>query len=189
MGKRFIVTHVGNDGEAILADGAAANELAGVVLNDVLASDTLGELPPEDRDAVFNAAVALNGLSCPPFPEQVTIYDRVYRVEELPDVGAALDEFLADRLGSPNLLRLVIRLPGKLRYEIWPNESQHRGRPHCKVSYSGQSATFSIPDGVLLAGHLRPHEAEAAKSIRLHGKALMDKWQLMRPDDQRIIRP
>ena len=187
MGRRFIISPVGDDGETILADTALPEQVRPILIDDLRASDFLDGSPKEDRDAVFDADTAMNYIGHePPFPEEVTLCGRAYRIEELPDDPTALDEFWTVRLASPSLIKLVCRLPGKLRYEFWPNESQHRGRPHCKVSSGEKAATFSIPEGDLLAGNIRPHEAEARKTIRKYANELTRFWWLTRPDSQRI---
>lgn len=186
MERRFIVTQIGPDGDTILAETALPKQVRPILIDDLRASDFLAESPNEDRDAVFDAVTAMNYIGDdPPFPEEVTLCGRTYRIEELPDDPAVLDEFWTVRLASPSLIKLVCRLPGKLRYEFWPNESQHRGRPHCKVSSGEKAATFSIPEGDLLAGNIRPHETEARKTIRKHADELTRYWRLTRPDDQR----
>ena len=181
MAKRFIITHIGDDGDTVIADAATAEEITDTIVGDLMASDVRRDLPDEDREDAFRAFVAMTGPD-----EQIEIFGRTYRIEELPDDPAALDEFWTVRLASPSLIKLVCRLPGKLRYEFWPNESQHRGRPHCKVSSGEKAATFSIPEGDLLAGNIHPHETEARKTIRKHADELTRYWWLTRPDDQRV---
>lgn len=184
--QRYIVSHLDDAGVMVLSEWAEASEVPAIVLDDLLRSPAKADIAEAEREILFNAVVALTGLPFPPFPLSTTLFDRVYRIEELPDDHTGAIEFLKSRFASPELLGLVVRIPGKFRCDIWPNESQHRGRPHCRVSHGERSATFSIPDGVLLAGSLGRHQAEASRTIRLHGSELLQKWDLMRPDDQRI---
>lgn len=186
MVGRYVVTRLDDGGETILADAAEADEVFEVVVDDVLTSNALADNAAQDRKQAIEMAAIMKGLQNPPFPKEATVFQHQYRIEELPDDPAVLDEFYRSRFRRPNFMHLVCRLPGKLRYEIWPNESQHRGRPHCKVSYNGESATLSIPDGELLAGSLRRHEAEARRTIQTSGNDLLQRWEQMRPDDQRL---
>ena len=186
MTQKFIVTHIGDEGETILAHAAEPGEVIDVVVDDLMSSDAWKELPADDREAVFRAEASLNDLTGPHGPECATVSTRTYRVERLPDDPAAHDEFYRFRFGHPNLIKLLCRLPGKLRYEIWPNESQHRGRPHCKASNREKAANFSIPDGERIVGDLRPDEREASETIQKHGEELLTLWHRTRPDDQKL---
>lgn len=193
MGKRFIVTHIGKDGATILAQDASPEEVFPTIVADALTSDILPEHEQDTREAAVEMVARIHGLENPPFPRMTEVYSRRYTVEELPEVQ------LDQEGGGPWLLdirgnrvtrissELRVALPtSKLRFEIWPNESQHRGRPHCKVSCGGKSATFSIPEGELLVGDIHPDERTASRTIQLHGEQLLKVWYLMRPDDQRL---
>ena len=188
MTKRFMVTHIGDDGETILSHGAETDEVIEIVVDDLMTSEALKEVAEceDDRRLGLIGLAALCGLQPPRLPEQIRIESRNYRIEELPDDPVALDEFYTAKLLSPKLLKFIYRVPGKLRIEIWPNESQHRGLPHCRVSNRSKSASFTIPDGALLVGDLRPDEREATMIVRQHGEELLSLWHLMRPDDQRL---
>lgn len=185
--KRFIVTYMGEDGETILEHNAKGDEAIDVVVGDMLAnSDAFAGEDEENREWACRALAAAKNLSGPNPIEQATLKGRTYRVEELPDDSLALDEFYNAKLSEPKLLKLVYRTPGKLRIEIWPNESQHRGRPHCRVSKPPKSASFTIPEGELLVGDLRPDEREASKLVQAHSQELLWLWHRMRPDDQKL---
>lgn len=187
MSKRFIVTQIGEDHETILAHDVPGNEVLDVVVDDMLnSSDLFAEHDRQTREDACRAFAAAMGLSGPHPREQVTLRGRNYRVEELPDDPIALDEFYNARLIDLKLLRLVFRTPGKLRIEIWPNESQHRGLPHCRVSKPPKFASFTIPEGQLLVGDLRPDESKATKLVQSNGEALLRLWHRMRPDDQKL---
>lgn len=187
MTRRFIVTHIDEDCETILAHYVEGEEVIDVVVGDMLdSSDLFAKHDRETRENACRAFAAAMGLSGPNPREQVTLRGRTYRVEELPDDPVALDEFYNARFLSPKLLKLVYRVPGKLRIEIWPNESQHRGRPHCRVSNRSKAASFTIPDGDLLVGDLHPDDREAMKIVRKHGDQLLCLWHRMRPDDQKL---
>lgn len=185
-GKRFVVTHSSEDGETILAHDAASEDVFPAIVTDALASDILPNHDEETREAAVEMVARIHGFEEPRCDVEGAIYGRDYRVEELPDDPTALDEFYSTRLANPKLLKLVFRVPGKLRVEIWPNESQHRGRPHCRVSKPPKAASFTIPDGQLLVGDLRPDEREATKLVQSHGQQLLDLWNRMRPDDQKL---
>lgn len=192
-GKRFKVTHVGEDGETILAQDAASEDVFPTIIADVLASDILAEHDQETREAAVEMVARIQGIEHPPFPETTEVYRRRYTIEELPEPQLEVGEteaWLTDIRGTRitdvfSELRVVLPI-SKLRFEIWPNESQHRGRPHCKVSCGGKAATFSIPEGKLLIGDIHPNERAATKAIQLHGEQLLKVWNLMRPDDQRL---
>lgn len=184
--KHFIVTHIGAEGETILAHNASSDDVFSTVVNDALSADILPEHDQQTREAAVEMVTRIQGLERPKESREGTVYGRTYRVDELPDDPVALDEFYDARMVSPRLLKLVFRTPGKLRIEIWPNESQHRGRPHCRVSKPPKFASFTIPDGELLVGDLRPDEREATKLVQSHGEELLGLWHRMRPDDQKL---
>ena len=187
MKRRFMVTHINDDcGETILAHDAASKDVFRVVVENALASDVLAKHDHDTREAAIEMVARIGCFEDPPRTVEGSIYDRTYRIEELPDDPIALAEFYNARLLSPKLLKFVYRVPGKLRIEIWPNESQHRGLPHCRVSNRSKAASFTIPDGALLVGDLRPDEREATMIVRQHGEELLSLWHLMRPDDQRL---
>lgn len=179
MAKRFIVTHVGEDHLTILAYEATAEEVFTAIIQDAVASDVLAEHPDDTRETAIEMAARMQGLEHPPFPTETKVYGRKYRIEELADIDDARKAIdaragLYDAIAKRGLLPSLIALPAsRLRYEIWPNESKHRGRPHCKVSYAEKSANFSIPDAELLVGDISPDEREAVRTIRKYGDALL----------------
>jgi hypothetical protein len=69
---------------------------------------------------------------------------------------------------------------------IRPNESQHRGRPHCLIVMGEDSATFDIDTGKLLAGTLKSWNRTAEKVVANHSAELREVWDKTRPDDQRL---
>lgn len=187
MSKRFMVTHIDEDGgETIFAHGAASEEVFSVVVENAMASDVLAQHDDGTREAAIEMVARIGGFEDPRESVEGSIYGRSYRVEELPDDPIALDEFYDVRLTSPKLLKLVYRVPGRLRIEIWPDESKHRGRPHCRVSNRSKAASFTIPEGDLFVGDLQPDEREAEKLVRTHGDELLRLWHRMRPDDQKL---
>ena len=74
----------------------------------------------------------------------------------------------------------------RFKVVIRPNESQHRGRPHCLIELRGKSATFDINGGSLLAGDLKPWNRTAEKVIAENSVKLMALWDKTRPDDQKL---
>lgn len=84
--------------------------------------------------------------------------------------------FLEEVANSLDGLRMIFR----------PNESQHRGRPHCLVEVSGKSATFDIITGERLAGDIRPLNRTAKRVIEENSEVLVKKWNDTRPDDQKL---
>jgi hypothetical protein len=69
---------------------------------------------------------------------------------------------------------------------IRPNESQHRGRPHCLIAMGEDSATFDILTGELLAGTLKSWNRTAEKIVKKHSAELLKTWNETRPDDQKL---
>jgi hypothetical protein len=193
MSKRYIVTHIDEGGAIILDDDAAPEEVFPTIVADALASDILSEYDQETREAAVEMVARLHGLEQPPFPRSTEVYRRRYRIEELPDPELAHEEgppWLVDIHGNrvdDNFSAFRVALPrSNLRFEIWPNESQHRGRPHCRVSCGSKSATFSIPEGELLVGDIHPNEWEASRTIQQYSEQLLEVWHRMRPDDQKL---
>ena len=80
------------DGDTILTIGSPASEVAGIIIEDALASEVFGDLSAEDRRNVIQTVVALNGVA-EPFATMVEVSGRTYRIEELPEDAVALDEF------------------------------------------------------------------------------------------------
>ena len=95
----FLLPHIGDDGDTVIADAATAEEITDIIVGDLMASDVRRDLPDEDREDAFRAFVAMTGPD-----EQIEIFGRTYRIEELPDDPAALDEFWTVRLASPSLI-------------------------------------------------------------------------------------
>ena len=190
--RRYVVKQVGEEGDTVLARDILLDDVLPTIVANVLASDVLSEHDEEARQTAVEMVARLNGLDAPPLPEWIDVYGHEYEIEEVVEPIAEQGEgntkwtiFQGTRLPSKTQYRIALPVP-KLRFEIWPNESQHRGRPHCKVSCDGKSATFSIPDGELLVGDLEPNERRAVKAVQLHGEALLKVWYRLRPDDQKL---
>lgn len=66
------------------------------------------------------------------------------------------------------------------------NESQHRGRPHCKVTIAGKSANFDIVTTELIVGDIKPWERTVSKVLAAHADGLLAFWHSTRPDDQKL---
>ena len=75
---------------------------------------------------------------------------------------------------------------GRFKAVIRPNESQHRGRPHCLIEVNEASATFDIMTGDRLAGSLKRWDRTAEKVVKKHSDELMKVWERTRPDDQKL---
>lgn len=69
---------------------------------------------------------------------------------------------------------------------FFSNESQHRGRAHCKVTIAGKSANFDIVSGELIIGDIRPWERTVSKVLIEHKEGLLEFWHSTRPDDQKL---
>jgi hypothetical protein len=142
---------------------------------------------PKIRLSVIQAIVVLKRVA-EPFPEIVEVDGRSYRIEELADDPIVLDEFWQARLQSSTLLRLVCRLPSKLRYEIWRMSRNIEVALTVRSQQQIDQRHFPYPK-VHCSRSLRPHEAEAKRTIQAHGETLMRIWQRTRPDDQRLDAP
>jgi hypothetical protein len=70
---------------------------------------------------------------------------------------------------------------------IRPNESQHRGRPHCLIAMGEDSATFDILTGERLAGTLKSWNRTAEKVVKQNSAELLIVWNDTRPDDQKLL--
>ena len=189
MTRRFIVTHIDEDRETILAHDVECEEIVDVVVDDLMSSDALVEITDNEKDrrGALNAIASLSGLEPPHFRDQISIEGRTYRIEQLPDDPIALDEFYNARFLSPKLVKLVCRFKeSKLRYTIYTKEPQHRGRPHCTASRGEKSANFEIPSGKWMVGDISPDSREATNTIRKHGERLLSLWHRTRPDDQKL---
>jgi len=97
---------------------------------------------------------------------------------------ATLGEIMED--GRSFLIERLFDQIKDFRCEIFPNESQHRGRPHCKMTADEKSAVFDIRTGEKLVGDLGRWERTASKAVQLHSAALLDFWIDLRPDDQKL---
>jgi hypothetical protein len=87
--------------------------------------------------------------------------------------------------GMSLLKEVTVSLDG-FRVTIRPNESQHRGRPHCLIAMGEFSATFDIVTGALLAGSLKSWTRTAEKVVKRNSVDLLKVWNDTRPDDQKI---
>jgi hypothetical protein len=66
--------------------------------------------------------------------QRIPVYGVDYSILELPEDESTTTWLRVLATKSP-LLKLVCVRDGQFRVEIFPNEGQHRGRPHCKVTY------------------------------------------------------
>lgn len=186
--NKFTVKRVEGAASKILRIDADPQQVMPLIVEDAINSVALNNFNRESREFAFNLMAQLQGLEEQPFPMSAWLYDREYGIDRY---CPPADDEEAENHGQSGLRSIfdpaVARLPtSHLRYEIWPNESQHRGRPHCKVSKAEKSAIFSIPDGERLVGDINPYEREASRTIRRYGMRLLEVWYRLRPDDQRL---
>ena len=87
--------------------------------------------------------------------------------------------------GLSFLKEVTVALP-QFKVVIRPNESQHRGRPHCLIAMGEKSAVFDIVTGELMAGTLKSWNRTAEKAVKLHSPELLEVWNDTRPDDQKL---
>ena len=69
---------------------------------------------------------------------------------------------------------------------VYPNESKHRGRPHCEVKIDGKTATFDIETGDPLGENVGRWERTVRKVLLQHQEGLREFWHDTRPDDQKL---
>lgn len=71
--------------------------------------------------------------------------------------------------------------------QIFPDESQHRGRPHCSVDTRGHGrVSVDIMTGEILAGDAGRYNREISLAVTGEKRGLSDLWAKMRPDDQKL---
>lgn len=75
---------------------------------------------------------------------------------------------------------------GRFKAIIRPNESKHRGRPHCLIECDEKSASIDIQSGERLAGDLGRWNRTAEKVVLEFSNALLCVWNDTRPDDQKF---
>jgi hypothetical protein len=181
--RTWVTIRYDQDGVVIIGTAATPEAAAECAAEDRVALpwDDYPHISSADREIAARAVVVLGGLS-----EPRNVFGRDYQVVELPD-DLTPAQWVREWRG-PTVLHIVCAREGQLRVEIYPNEGQHRGRPHCKVTYARRVAgSFGLPDGEPLhPGRLGPHEAAARKLVRKHGRRLLDDWFHYRPDDQRL---
>ncbi len=67
---------------------------------------------------------------------------------------------------------------GVVIYLYFFDDERHK-LPHIHAKYQGQSASFSIADGVMLAGGIPVSKAKLVQAwIEIHREALMADWEL-----------
>jgi len=113
--------------------------------------------------------------------EEVTIPKELSR--SMLDRFTAYGEIQED--GRSLLAEVTVEI-GRFKAVIRPNESQHRGRPHCLIELNETSATFDIVTGDRLAGSLKRWDRTAEKVVKEHSDELMTVWNRTRPDDQKL---
>ena len=100
-----------------------------------------------------------------------------------------LDSFIAygeiQEDGRSLLTEVSVEI-GRFKAVIRPNESQHRGRPHCLIEVNETSAVFDIVTGDRLAGTLKRWDRTAEKVVKKHSDELTEVWNRTRPDDQKL---
>lgn len=74
----------------------------------------------------------------------------------------------------------------QFKVEIFPNEGQHRGRPHCKITTDKGSVTVDLHTFAIIAGTAGPWNHTICKVVKDHQTGLLVLWDKMRPDDQRL---
>ncbi len=74
----------------------------------------------------------------------------------------------------------------QFKVEIFPNESQHRGRPHCRVTTDKGAVTIDFLTGEVLAGDAGHWTRTACKTVVQHKDGLLALWNATRPTDQKL---
>lgn len=111
---------------------------------------SFGEHDAEDREAVLIAVAHLHGLADQSPPDDAWVFDRHYRIEPYAIPIENEDSSSDNDDGAEIGCSVIAHIPtSNLRYELWPNESQHRG--HQRQPY--YSTNFHERQGSLLAVH------------------------------------
>jgi hypothetical protein len=90
--------------------------------------------------------------------------------------------------GKQMLTERVYKEVDTFKIEVFPNEGQHRGRPHCKVTTDKGAVTVDAKTGEILAGNAGHWTATVCKVVLAHSDGICDLWEKMRPEDQKLPR-
>lgn len=74
----------------------------------------------------------------------------------------------------------------EFRVIFYPNESQHRGRPHCKVVIADKTANYDLNTLEPIVGDLGKWNRTVKKVLKEHKDRLLAFWHATRPDDQKL---
>jgi len=67
---------------------------------------------------------------------------------------------------------------GIVIYLYFYDDERHK-QPHIHAKFQSDEASFSIPDGVVLAGSIPPAKAKLVQAwIEIHRESLMADWEL-----------
>ena len=67
---------------------------------------------------------------------------------------------------------------GIVVYLFFEDNKRHH-LPHIHVKYQDENAVFSIPDGVLLEGSLKPNKIKLLQAwVEIHAEELLADWDL-----------
>jgi hypothetical protein len=91
--------------------------------------------------------------------------------------------------GEPELLlEFVVKGIADFRIDLYPNESQHRGRPHCRVHLQDGPINVSLErPPIVLAGRRNMRgEAAALKCVEANLSKILQAWADTRPDTQKL---
>ncbi len=91
-----------------------------------------------------------------------------------------------DNMGRSFLVEKQYKEIRQFKVEIFPNESTHRGRPHCKVTTDKGAVTVDISNGGIIAGTAGHWTRTIQKVVLSHSDGLKRLWDEMRPDDQKL---
>lgn len=71
---------------------------------------------------------------------------------------------------------------------FYGDNKQHH-KPHIHARYNGEKASFSIPDGALIAGDMKTPQMKLVEAwIVLHADELMANWELATGGEKNIFR-
>jgi hypothetical protein len=75
-------------------------------------------------------------------------------------------------------MAIISMFYGVVIYMYFRDNRQHHV-PHIHVKYQDEDSVFSIPDGELIEGHLKPNKRKLVQAwIEIHHEDLMADWSL-----------
>lgn len=185
----------------VLRDATTLGDIPNIVESDILERGRIAEANA-NADGIEKVREQTNGeivtakiyYAARPSTEPLPLPNgRIYQVEEVMQspapFGDSRDASSIDQeLSDPASMEFLCAQVGGLSIYVYPDESRHRGRPHCTVAAGGANANFDILTGELLAGSLKSQNGKARKLVIELRNELLAKWDAKRPDTQKLTK-